>query len=387
MGEVKSYGVKSVICAILVAAIVIGGVLAIIYGVILKPKEFKHIIPASGDGTGYYRYCYDSLNDNERFVYSVIMQELYSQPEKIEIPDLDNCDLSKIYEAISLDNPDLMGLSYNCKSYKMGNKTYFIPQYEFSTSEYKKYLQQTEAVVKNIVAEAEKYYTDYEKEKYVHDYIINNCTYADPEEGHSVNTAYGCLVLGKASCEGYSRAFQMIMNELDIDNRLVTGESVGSDGNYIGHMWNYVIIDGNGYFIDLTWDDPEGSTQVLRHTYFNFTTGEMFKSYRNIAQDLPLCNAVDCNYFIKEGAYFNMGSGETFKSLVSASVKDAMGKGYSCVELKFSDAIVAEQAKNTLFVEGIIYSIYESHGLIENVAGAQVYYSTDENMNTICIFF
>ena len=387
MNDVKSYGIKSVIIAILVAAIVIGGVLAIIYGVILKPTDFKHIIPASGDGTGYYRHCYDSLNDNERFVYSVILQEIHSQPDKIEIPSLDGCDLSKIYEALSLDNPDLIGLSYNCKSYKMGNKTYFIPTYEFSDSESEKYLRQTKDVVDEIVSGAEKYYTDYEKEKYVHDYIINNCTYADPEEGHSVNTAYGCLVLGKASCEGYSRAFQMIMNELDIDNRLVTGESIDSDGGYVGHMWNYVVIDGNGYFIDLTWDDPEGGEEVLRHTYFNFGTTEMFKSYRNIAQDLPLCNAIDYNYFIKEGAYFNVGSGDTFRSLVSASVKNAIGKGYSCVELKFSDEIVLEQAKNSLFVEGDIYSIYESYGLIENVAGAQVYYSTDTNMNTICIFF
>lgn len=387
MNEVKSYGVKSLICAVLVAAVVIAGVLGIIYGVVLKPKEFKHIIPASGDGTGYYRYCYDSLNEQERFVYSVIMQEIYSQPDKIEIPSLDGCDLSKIYEAISLDNPDLMGLSYNCKSYKMANKTYFIPTYEFSESESKKCVEQTEKIVSDIVSGAENYHTDYEKELYVHDYIINHCTYADPEEGHSVNTAYGCLVLGRASCEGYSRAFQMVMNELDIDNRLVTGESIDGDGNYIGHMWNYVMIDGNGYFIDLTWDDPEGGEEVLRHTYFNFSTNEMFKSYRNIAQDLPLCNAVDYNYFVKEGAYLNIGSGETFVSLVSAAIKSAMGKGYSCVELKFSDEIVVEQAKNSLFVDGNIYSIYESYGLMENTAGAQVYYSIDANMNTICIFF
>lgn len=387
MGEVKSYGAKSVICAILVAVIVISGVLGVIYGVFLKPTEFKHIIPSSGDGTGYYRHCYETLNDNERFVYSVILQEIYSYPEKIEIPSLENCDLSKIYEAISLDNPDLMGLAYNCRSYKRGSKTYFVPQYEFTATEYKRYLKETEDVVETIVANAELYHTDYEKEKYVHDYIINNCTYADITEGHSVSTAYGCLVLGKASCEGYARAFQMIMNELDMDNRLATGESLNSDGSYIGHMWNYVVIDGDGYFIDLTWDDPKGEVEVLRHNYFNFTTAEMFKCYRNVAQDLPLCNAIDYNYFIKEGSYFNMGSGETFSALVSAAVKNAIGNGYSCVELKFSDAIVAEQAKNTLFTEGIIYSIFENHGLLENVSGAQVYYSTDENINTICIFF
>lgn len=387
MNKPKPYGIKSLICAIIVATIVIGGVSAILYGVLLKPKDFSYVIPSSGDGTGYYRHSYEALNEDEKFVYSVILQDIYSQPDKIEIPELDNCNLSKIFEAISLDNPDLMSISYNCKSYKMGNKTYFIPQYEFSASEYKEYLQQTEDIVDTIVNNAQRFYTDYDKEKYVHDYIINNCTYADPEEGHSVNTAYGCLVLGRASCEGYSRACQMIMNKLDIDNRLVTGESINADGTYVGHMWNYVVIEGKGYFIDLTWDDPKGDIEVLRHTYFNFTTAEMFENYRDIAQDLPLCNDVAYNYFVREGAYLSMGSGETFKSLVGVAVNSAKSKGYSCVELKFSDNIVAEQAKNTLFTEGIIYSIYESQGLIENVAGAQVYYSMDDKMNTICIFF
>lgn len=387
MRKEKSKGARTIISALLIAVIVVGCACGLIYGVLLKPSEFQKIVPLSGAGTGYYRHNYESLNEDEQLVYSVVLQGIYTQPDKIEIPDLENCDLSKIYEALSLDNPDLMGLSYNCKSYKMGNKTYFIPEYEMSLAEYEEKLRQTEAAVDSIVNTVSALTSDYEKEKYVHDYIINNCTYSDPEVGHQVNTAYGCLVLGKASCEGYSRAFQMIMNKLNIDNRLVTGESDGGDGTYIGHMWNYVVIENGGYFIDLTWDDPKGSGEVLRHTYFNFTTAELFKSYRNVGQDLPLCTSITCNYFVKEGAYFNIGSGETFKSLVGACVRNAKNNGYECVELKFSDSIVAEQAKNTLFTEGAIYSIYESHGLIENVTGAQVYYSADENMNTICIFF
>lgn len=387
MSKPKRKGIMSSVCVILAAVVVVCGVCGLIYGVLLKPADFEHVVPASGEGTGYYRHSYESLNDDEKFVYSVILGEIYTQPDKIEIPDLENCNLSKIYEAISLDNPDLMGLSYNCKSYKMGNKTYFIPDYEMSLAEYQEKLRQTEAAVETIVNNASALSSDYEKEKYVHDYIINGCTYSTPEVGHEVNTAYGCLVLGKASCEGYSRAFQLIMNRLGIDNRLVTGESETADGTYVGHMWNYVVIENSGYFIDLTWDDPEGDSEVLRHTYFNFTTSELFKSYRNVAQNLPLCSEITYNYFVREGAYFNMGSGETFKSLVSACVKDAMDRGYDCVELKFSDGIVVEQAKNTLFNEGAIYSIFKSRGIIENVEGAQVYYSADENMNTICIFF
>lgn len=380
-------GIGSVICAIILSASIITAFCVIWYGVVLKPSDFNHITPVSGDGTGYYRHNYNDLNDDERFVYSVVLQNIYECPEKIEIPSLDNCDLSKIYEAISLDNPDLFALSYNCKSYKIGEKTYFIPKYEMSASEYEKFLQETQTVAEEIVAMTEKYKTDYEKEKFVHDYIIENCVYTEPDDGHYVNTAYGCLVLGQASCEGYSRAFQFIMNMLDIDNRLVTGESTADGQTYVGHMWNYVVIEGNGYFVDLTWDDPQFDSQVLRHTYLNFSTADMFINHRNIDQNLPLCTAVEYNYFFREGAFLNVGTGETFVGLFTKATKDAVGKGYSCVELRFSDKAVAEQAKNTLFTDGVVYSVFYDLGLLESVNEAEVYYSGDENLNTLCIFF
>lgn len=383
----KARGIRSVICALLVSVIVVSAICTAIYVMLLKPDDFSHIIPVSGDGTGYYRHNYNDLNDDERYVYSVILQQIYSHPEKIEIPSLENCDLGKIYEALSLDNPDLFGLSYNCSSYTMGEKTFFVPKYEMSHAQYKEFLRQTESMAAIIINGAKQYKTQYEQEKYVHDYIINHCSYMEPEKDHSANTIYGCLVLGKASCEGYSRSFQYIMNQLDIDNRLVTGESADDGKNYVGHMWNYVEISGNGYFVDLTWDDPRTEGNVLRHTYLNFSTADMFINHRNIEQNLPLCTSIEYNYFVQEGAYLNIGSGETFRALVTASVKDAIGKQYDCVELRFSDKIVAEQAKNTLFNTGVIYEIYQSVGLLEATAGAQVYYSTDENINTLCIFF
>ncbi len=384
-GTAKALGLGTL--GLILSVVIMVGLVFGIYTIFLKPADFGQLVPATGDGTGYYRHNYEELNDNEKLIYSVILKEIYSQPESIEIPTMQpGDDLSRIFQAISHDNPDLFGLSLNCSVYTRGYKTYFKPQYDITYDEYAKRLSEVQGVVSSIVTNAKSYKTLYEQEKFVHDYIINHCSYEAPTNDPSVNTIYGCLVLGKASCEGYSRSFQYIMSQLGVDNRLVTGESADDGVNYVGHMWNYVILDGEGYFVDLTWDDPRSEGAVLRHTYFNVTTSDISAKHRNIEQKLPLCTATAYNYYIHEAAYLNVGSGDLFETKISTAVHYAVQQGRNCFELRFSDAAVMEQAKNTLFNSGVIYAAYTEAGIVDATGSAKVYYSADEQMHTICFY-
>lgn len=382
-------GLLAVVVALVVAfAIFVSGLVVVfLYNAVLKPSTFNYVVPASGDGTGYYRHNYFELNESEQKLYSVIIQNIYTQPERIEVPELNDGDLTKVFKAISHDNPDLFNLGLNCSIYTEGLKTYFETEYIIPYDDYTTKLQEVNDIASVIIDNASIYTSNYEKEKYIHDYIINHCSYAEPEESLMANTIYGCLVEGKASCEGYSRAFQYLMNRLNIENRLVTGESADDGVNYINHMWNYVVLDGNGYFVDLTWDDPRAEGNVLRHTYFNVNTNDILVKHRNIAQNLPLCTSTQYNYFVYENVYFDIGSGEAFESKVYNGVYTALQKQYSCVEFRFTDKAVMEQAKNTLFNTGIIYNVYNETGFVSNTGSAKVYYSTDDTMNTICLFF
>ncbi len=393
MSKTKKNGKKGALAAIVAlvvafAVFVSGLVVVFLYNAVLKPSDFTNVaIPASGEGTGYYRHNYFELNENEQRLYSVIMQSIYTQPERIEVPELNGGDLTKVFRAVSHDNPDLFNLGLNCTIYTEGLKTYFESEYIISYEDYTAKLNEVKGIASAIVDGASIYTSNYEKEKYVHDYIINHCSYADPSESLMANTVYGCLVEGKASCEGYSRAFQYIMSLLNIENRLVTGESADDGVNYVNHMWNYVVLDGEGYFVDLTWDDPRAEGNVLRHTYFNVNTNDILVKHRNIAQSIPLCTNTRYNYFVYENAYFNIGSGEAFETGVYNGVYTALQRQYSCVEFRFADKAVMEQAKNTLFNEGIIYNVYNEIGFVSDAGNAKVYYSTDDIMNTICLFF
>lgn len=106
-----------------------------------------------------------------------------------------------------------------------------------------------------------------EQYKAIHDYVCELASYNHEAAatGHisEAHTAYGLLVDGdQVVCEGYSKAFKVLCDAVDLPCMLVAGEAVSS-GQFSGisnHMWNLVLIDGGWYAVDTTWDDVDHYT-------------------------------------------------------------------------------------------------------------------------------
>lgn len=383
---------KVKLIAIVVSVVILAGIVTVsllnLLSNLLKPADFTYIEIPSGADTGYYRYSYNELNENEKNIYNVIMQSIYEMPERIEVPPLENGDLLKIFEAISYDNPDLFCLGLTSTLQREGQKIYFIPDYIMTYEEYSVRLSNAKNIALAIVQQAKGFATQYEQELFVHDYLINHCVYNnDAQNNPSVNNMYGCLVEGKASCEGYSRAFQYILSALNIDNRLITGEATEDGVTYVGHMWNYVVIDGKGYFVDVTWDDPGSQSNVLHHNYFNVTTDQILLKHTNIKQAVPLCTDTEHNFFVKEGSVVYKSDSNTLKDELETIILKSKHKGYTSAEIKFNDAETLSWAIDEFFNKGVVYRSYQITGLITDVATANVYYSVDEMLYTICMYF
>ena len=194
--------------------------------------------------------------------------------------------------------------------------------------------------------------TDYEKILFVHDYIVNNTDYdfdgAKAKERGIYHTAYGCLVDRKAVCLGYAEAFQYIMNKLGIESGVCTGEA-----DSVPHAWNYVKVNGEYYWIDVTWDDPQSEDEEkeseigIRHTYFLINNKMMFRGDRYVddeyADIIPECTCLDENYYVKKGALFDDYSIEKIAELVSQD------DGSRKLEMMFRDEYYYNQAKECLF--------------------------------------
>ncbi len=141
-------------------------------------------------------------------------------------------------------------------------------------------LAQMEAAADRIAAEAAQKDTDYAKIRAAHDILVRETSY-DKDQQNNSHLAYGALVEHKAVCDGYAKAFQMVMNRLGIACISIEGEA-NANGETGGHMWNAVQLEGNWYGVDVTWDDPvtaDGTFEMLRHTYFLLGESAMNESH------------------------------------------------------------------------------------------------------------
>ena len=144
--------------------------------------------------------------------------------------------------------------------------TFFVT---FRNRDYNDLNQQVQAKVKEIAAQADLYQTDYEKLCFINQYLVDHCDYqskavSNPDQYPTAFTAYGCLIEGKAVCEGYANSVQLLCEQLGIPCMKVTGTANGGD-----HIWNAVYVNGKWWMLDVTFNDPIGSQNTADHwTYF-----------------------------------------------------------------------------------------------------------------------
>ncbi len=68
-------------------------------------------------------------------------------------------------------------------------------------------------------------------------------------------------------CEGFAKAYSLLLNYHGVENISVIGESRG-----VGHMWNLLRLDdGEWYWCDITWDDKTYSPLGTDYKYFCVT--------------------------------------------------------------------------------------------------------------------
>lgn len=150
---------------------------------------------------------------------------------------------------------------------------------------------------------------EFERELILHDRLADHIAY---EDGDRVHDAYGALINGKAVCEGYTKAFQYLLQKVGIQSFMATGT-----GNGDLHAWNIVRIDGKYYNVDLTWDDVKSD---IIYTYFNITDEEI-KSLSHIldkeSEDFaPVCTSTDANYFAVYGGKTNAFSADEIGEII-----------------------------------------------------------------------
>lgn len=130
-------------------------------------------------------------------------------------------------------------------------------------------------VVEEIAAAVPDGLTDAEKVKYVNDYLVKHTKY-NLESEESPYTPYSILMNGEGVCEGYALSALLLLRELDVEVKYISGEAV--PGGL--HAWNLVKLDGEWYHLDVTWNDPvPDQGDNVRYDYFLLAENKIAKDH------------------------------------------------------------------------------------------------------------
>lgn len=304
----------------------------------------------------YSGFYYNQLNDDEKIAYEVIMEKIGDMPKKIHVPALSDESLSKVFDALHYDNADLFFLGDNCTIETSFSANYFVPEYIMSEEVYEKYMKALEEEKKKIVNTVSAFKDDFEKELYIHDYIINKCQYVD-EVGGTYSSVYGCLIKGEASCEGYAKAMKYLLDAVGIENYIASGYTqTDEEKEPEGHAWNIVKINSKYYHVDTTWNDPVNSEIENRYAYFNLSDTEISKTHDIDKKFVGVCTSDEENYYVKKYLVFSSYDGKARDRIVSEFAR-CINDGKKTFSFKFADEKSLNDAKEALFDMNGIYSI------------------------------
>ena len=250
------------------------------------------------------------------------------QSEEFVTESLDNPDrISDVLEFYKDDHPDVFWIDETEPYYYSDSNGVLTVRLHFKLQGDKlaEAKGRLEATLQSAAADAPKDATPYERELYAHDYLISVCDYdeeavelhKDDAVRANEQNAYGALVEGRAVCEGYTRAFQLLCSRLEVPCWVIQGQAEGFDGEgNTNHIWNCVMLDGEWYQVDVTWDDYD-STETIgdeQYFYFNLTTEQMTKdhviapSYSEYTTSdvwyngfVPECSSTTYYYFNRNG--------------------------------------------------------------------------------------
>lgn len=298
-------------------------------------------------------YSYESLTDIQKTYYNALHTAvLEMQTHWIvlgEACENYKTDIAVVRNAIENDHPEIFWLpSYYATALNKEKNTalmYFSalsegdPSYLITLSEKKIMEKELNEAVRDIASQVTA--TDpYEIELQLHDILCSRVSYSADQTDPLVYTAYGAIVKGKAICEGYTRAMQLLLEEFGIKSMPVVGVASGE-----GHMWNAVYIHGQWYNLDVTWNDT--ATGTLSHEYFNITDSQISIDHtfsKNFEEFLPgtlddgtvsfninrpMCDSEEYNYFVKTGFVFTPEN-------ISLLAEYLVSQDKSSVEVKFA---------------------------------------------------
>ena len=177
-----------------------------------------------------------------------------------------------------------------------------LPEYLFDKGKVKEHQRALSARVEKLVRPV-RGMSDWEKERYIHDFICENVRYDKLKKPYS-HEIIGPLGQGVGVCEGIAKSVKVLCDALGLWCVIAISEANPEAGVKYRHAWNILKLDGQYYHLDATFDGSLSHDGVVRRDYFNLDDSRLFRDHQPVLYPVPPCVKGDRFYYREEKLSF-----------------------------------------------------------------------------------
>lgn len=352
-------------------------------------EEWEDAAVESGVASSVEEYYYDHLPEDYHEAYREIYVHLMKNEDSGSfMTSITAEDFWRVYYAVLADHPEIfwIGTSAQVEESALSGK---VISYEFEVTvplESRASMRESlEAAADECISQISQDATAYQKIKFVYEYLIRTVDYnSGSQDSQNIQSA---LLYHSSVCAGYSKAFAYILHRMGLFCTYITGTIKGGGD----HGWNMTRIDGQYYYVDVTWGDPVfanqmdgGDGSMINYNYLCCTQDDLFKTHTpGDFVELPSCTSDDYNYYKLYGYYYEDFDWDgVYNALMNSVWNDESG-----IAIKFGSQEALQTAAYEIFEDGLINDAGQYLMNVNGVTNWNYKYHTDDDFCVITIYW
>lgn len=241
-------------------------------------------------------YYYQHMDKLRQSAYHAMKMGFTALSPAFPVPKLENRALSDIFFQLRLDCPEIFYVTgFTYRFYPGADHVELVPEYLFDKGKIKGHQKALSARVEKLARPARPM-NDWEKARYIHDFICENVRYDKLKKPYS-HEIIGPLGQGVGVCEGIAKSVKILCDALGLWCVIAISEANPEVGIKYRHAWNILKLEGQYVHLDATFDNSLSHDGVIRYDYFGLDDSRLFRDHQPVVYPVPACTKNDQFYY------------------------------------------------------------------------------------------